>query len=359
MKLTIEQPAFAAALARVAYAVASKATLPITQYVLISASDGVTITATNLDAEVQAKAYATVETEGAVAVPFKMLSDVVKKMPKGALISIDSGKGVIDVKAGRVSVTIATLLAEDFPHMASDKYDFEMMLDPDQIANLFGKVSFAASVEETRYYLRGVYIHASDDGLTGVATDGHRLAKWACDVDATGMPSVIIPSETIPMIGSPEMPVKMQVSAGKVRFSDDTWSLVSKVVDGTFPDYTRIIPERKGTIARFAGKDMKASVDLVGAVLDKTNNAVAMDIGADGIGVFGRTGTNLIEDHIAAEIEGDPVRIGFNSKYVTSAMQHLEGNAVMYVVDAGSPARIEDDADAAFTLVIMPMRLQS
>jgi DNA polymerase-3 subunit beta len=241
--------------------------------------------------------------------------------------------------------------------MANDEYSFEAVLAADQLSNLFGKVSFAMSTEEMKYMLNGVYLHATDQGMSSVATDGHRLALWHCDAPCEGMPGIIIPARTVAALQGIDSGATMQASETKVRFSGEGWSLVSKVIDGTFPDYNRIIPERKGSVARFDGKAMKAAVDRVGAVLDKTSNAVKWSVGEDGIDVTGSTGANSVEDFVDATLEGDAVVIGFNSKYVVGAMQHLDGNAVCYMDGSMNPARIEDDADEAWTLVIMPMRV--
>lgn len=358
MKLTIEQGHLSAALARVTPIVPARATMPALQCVLFEASEGaVTITATDLDAEVKASCAADVTDGGSIAVPAKLLADVVKRIPKSAVIEVKHEKGLLNIKAGRIKASIATSHPDDFPRMASDEYEFTTTLDAGVIRDLFGKVGFAVSTKETQYYLRGVYIHQTDAGLTSVATDGHRLARWHCNADCDGMPGIIVPSEVVGMLGDAEGDVTMQVSSNKVRFSGGEWSLVSKVIDGTFPAYDRIIPERKGNEARFDGKAMKAAVDRAGSMLDKTSNAVVLAFDGDGVNVSGRAGTNAIEDFVEAEYIGDPVTIGFNNKYVVSAMQHLDGNAVCYVGGPLDTMRIEDDADAAWTMVLMPMRV--
>lgn len=294
------------------------------------------------------------QAQGAVTIPAKMLAEVVKRIPKSAVVSIEASDGIATVSAGRIKAKIATLPADDFPRMASDEYSFETQIEP---ALLFGKVSFAMSTEEMRYHLCGVYVHNADGRMASCATDGHRLALWHCDADCDGMPSVIVPSRTVAMMQAIDGTVAMQVSDNKVRFSADGWSIVSKVVDGAFVDYDRIIPDRKGSVARFDGKSMKSAVDRVGAVLDKTSNAVKLTIGENGIGVSGRTGSNSVEDFVDATLDGDALEIGFNSKYVVGAMQHLDGNAVCYIAGPTDPARIEDDADEDWTLVLMPMRV--
>ena len=133
--------------------------------------------------------------------------------------------------------------------------------------------------------------------------------------------------------------------------------MVSKVIDGTFPDYTRIIPDTTTSTAQFSGADMKAAFDRVGVVLDKTNNSVVFDVTKDGINLSGNSGANSVDDFVDASLDGDDVRIGFNSKYIVGAMAKLEGAAIMSMGGAMSPAIIRDDAAPDWMLVLMPMRV--
>ena len=357
MKLTIEQHALMSAISQTISAAPARATIPILQNFLLEAKGGIVkLTATDLDIEVSATASASVDVEGRTTVSARTLSDVVKRMPKGALVSLDLDGDILTVKAGRIRASIATIDAGEFPEMASSTFDAQVTLTSREFVDLFDKVSFASSTEETRYYLNGVYLHNADGVISSVATDGHRLANWRSQVD-TEIPPVIVPSRAVAIAKAPEgEDVTMHVSQTKIKFSTAGWSMVSKTIDGTFPDYTRIIPTSHKIEAKFSGAEMKAAVDRVGAVLDKTNNAVVIDVSQDGIKVSGRSGINEIEDFVDADVSGDDLRIGFNSKYVVSAMSVLEGIAVARFSDSLSPSLIKDDADPSWQLVLMPVR---
>lgn len=358
MKFTIEQADFSAALKKLTGVPPAKSTVPILQNVLIQAECGkVTFTATNHDIEVTVTSAATVDSDGATTVPFKMLSDVVVKTSKGALVTVDYDGKSVAVKAGRTRANLATLDADDFPHMASNEYEVTLDIAAHELSDLFDKTAFAASTEETRYYLNGVYLTQDDGRMTGVATDGHRLALWRSSV-TDDFPSVIVPSGTIAALHMPESGnVSVSISETKIRFATDDWVMVSKVVDGTYPDYNRIIPSESESVAKFSGQDLKAAVDRVGVVLDKVSNAVVFSVTQEGISLSGHSGSNSVEDFVDAALEGPDVRIGFSGKYVTTAMQKLEGVAVMEFSGPMNPAIIRDDAAPDWMLVVMPMRV--
>ena len=358
MKLTIEQADFTTALKKLTGVAPAKSTIPILQNVLIKAQgEKVTFTATNHDIEVTVTSAATIETEGATTVPFKMLSDVVVKTKKGALVTVDFDGRSVAVRSGRTRANLATLDAQDFPHMASNEYEVTLDIAAHELQDLFDKTAFAASTDESRYYLKGVYLTQDDGRMTGVATDGHRLALWRSSV-ADDFPSVIVPSGTIAALHLPESgDVAVSISETKIRFAMDDWVMVSKVIDGMYPDYKRIIPQCGGSVAKFSGQDLKAAVDRVGVVLDKVSNAVVFDVTQEGIALSGHSGSNSVEDFVDAALEGDDVRIGFSGKYVTTAMQKLEGAAVMEFSGSMDPAAIRDDAAPDWMLVVMPMRV--
>lgn len=358
MKLTVEQKDLDAALKRLAKVVPSKASIPMLQNVRLSTdADVLRLTATDLDIEVTVVVPCTVVADGEVTAPAKVMSDVVAKSPKGSIVTLDHSDHTMAVKSGRIRANIATLPADDFPVMANEAYDAVIEMQAHELRDLFDKTAFAASNEETRYYLNGVYLTTEEGRMTSVATDGHRLAKWQSHVVHKFDP-VIVPNKTIGAMAIPDIgSVHVYISANKIKFATDDWVMVSKVIDGQYPNYERVIPQGGDTICKFSGGDMKAAVDRVGVVLDKTSNAVVLNIAADGVTISGNNGANSIEDFIDASLDGPDVRIGFNSKYIVGAMSKLEGNAVMQLGGAGDPAIVRDDADPDWLLVLMPMRV--
>ncbi|MEE3316164.1 MAG: DNA polymerase III subunit beta, partial [Pseudomonadota bacterium] len=255
MKFSIERGTLLKAVGQAQSVVERRNTIPILANVLIEAdANSVSFRATDLDIEVVDKTVAQVERPGATTVSAVTLHEIVRKLPDGALVDLtdDGISGRLTVQAGRSNFSLATLPKEDFPVMASSEYTANFSAPAPVLRRLFDKSKFAISTEETRYYLNGVYMHVAtgEDGqvLRCVATDGHRLAR----IDATlpegadTMPGVIVPRKTVnelrKLLDDDEVQIAVSVSETKVRFATPEITLTSKVIDGTFPDYSRVIP---------------------------------------------------------------------------------------------------------------------
>ncbi|MEL6266461.1 MAG: DNA polymerase III subunit beta, partial [Pseudomonadota bacterium] len=255
MRVSIERAALLKAMSRAQGVVERKNTIPILANVLIEAEAGrISLRATDLDIEVIEHLSAQVETAGATTVSAQLLHDIVRKMPDGSevTLALDPGSGQLQVSAGRSRFKLATLPREDFPIMASSEYQVSYRAPAPMLRRLFDKSKFAVSTEETRYYLNGVYLHVADTGegkkLRAVATDGHRLARIDAELpeEAEAAPGVIVPRKTVgelrKLLDDDESVVEVSVSETKIRFAVDQLTLTSKVIDGSFPDYTRVIP---------------------------------------------------------------------------------------------------------------------
>jgi DNA polymerase-3 subunit beta len=256
MKVSIERGDLLKALGRAQSVVERRNTIPILANVLIEAEgDAIHLRATDLDIEVLDKATAMVERAGATTVAAHTLHEIVKKLPDGATVSLiaNAETGRLEVHAGRSNFSLATLPRDDFPVMGTADYPCNFSIKASVLRRLFDKAKFAVSTEETRYYLNGVYMHAADGAngatLRCVATDGHRLARIDADLPdgADTLPGVIVPRKTVGELGKllsdDDMTIAVSVSETKVRFATPHITLTSKVIDGTFPDYTRVIPK--------------------------------------------------------------------------------------------------------------------
>ncbi|HSF92308.1 MAG TPA: DNA polymerase III subunit beta, partial [Paracoccaceae bacterium] len=255
MKVSIDRSALLKAMSRAQSVVERRNTIPILANVLIEAEGGsISFRATDLDIEVVDKIAATVERAGATTVGAHTLHEIVRKLPDGALVELsdDGTSGRLHISAGRSHFSLATLPKEDFPVMASSEYACNFTAKAPILRRLFDKAKFAISTEETRYYLNGVYMHAAEGAqgrtLRCVATDGHRLARIDAELPegAADMPGVIVPRKTVgemrKLLDDDDADIAVSVSETKVRFATPAISLTSKVIDGTFPDYTRVIP---------------------------------------------------------------------------------------------------------------------
>ncbi len=360
MKLTIERSALVTALAKVTAIVEKKNTIPILANVVLTADDGIlTIKGTDLDIEVTDSVAADVDEQGTTTVAADTLSNIAKKAPSGSLISMSEEKGHLTVTFGRSRFKLATLSADDFPVMASSEYDAEFEIDADNLSRLFGKSAFAMSSEETRYYLNGVYLHSTEEGITAVATDGHKLAKVTYDAHYE-FPGVIVPRKTVAELRKSitDDPVTVSVSDTKIRFVSGDTVIVSKVIDGTFPDYTRVIPQDLPHSAVVVAADVRAASDRVAMVTDDKSRAVALDIGEVSIALQSKGGLDEANDEVDADVNGDAMRIGFNSRYLADALAQCDGGEVMIKYkDASSPCVILPGEDVNFLAVVMPMRI--
>ena len=289
MKLSIERATLLKALAQAQSVVERRNTIPILANVLIEAEGAqVSLRATDLDIEVVDRAPAMVERAGATTVSAVMLHEIVRKLPDGALVSLseDSAAGRLTITAGRSTFSLATLPKEDFPVMATSEYSSNFAAKAPVLRRLFDKAKFAISTEETRYYLNGVYMHVSQgDGgkvLRCVATDGHRLARIDADLPdgADGMPGVIVPRKTVgelrKLLEDDDAMIAVSVSETKVRFATPAITLTSKVIDGTFPDYTRVIPTGNTRKLEVDAAEFAKAVDRVATVSSERSRAVKL-----------------------------------------------------------------------------------
>jgi DNA polymerase-3 subunit beta len=288
-----------------------------------------------------------------------MLANIVKKAPSGKLISLDYDGRQLAVSFGRSSFKLATLPPDEFPIMASAEYESEFEVEADQLARLFGKAAFAISTEETRYYLNGVYFHHTTEGLTAVATDGHKLSKAVLDHHQS-FPAVIVPRKTVNEVRKSlsDNPVSVSVSQTKIRFQSGNTVIVSKVIDGTFPDYTRVIPQGQPYSFSVDAAEMREASDRVAMVAEDKTRAVAITIGDGVIGLETKASNAEGVETIDAEVNGDHMRIGFNSRYLADALAQCDGGQVtIKYSDPGAPCLIQPDSDPGLLMLLMPMRI--
>src|SRR5210317_2354518 len=294
MKLSIERATLLKAVSQAQSVVERRNTIPILANVLIEAEgDTAMFRATDLDIEVVDKANAHIERAGATTVSAVMLHEIVRKLPDGALVTLtdDSATGRLTVEAGRSNFSLATLPKEDFPVMASSEYDSNFGISAPIMRRLFDKTKFAISTEETRYYLNGVYMHVADsDGgqvLRCVATDGHRLARIDADIPAgaSGMAGIIVPRKTVgelrKLLEDDDVQIAVSVSETKVRFATPEITLTSKVIDGSFPDYTRVIPAGNTRRLEVDASEFAKAVDRVSTVSSERSRAVKLQLDED------------------------------------------------------------------------------
>ena len=372
MKFSIERSALLKAVAQAQSVVERRNTIPILANVLIEAEgDNVQFRATDLDIEVVDRAPAKVERAGATTVSAVTLNEIVRKLPDGALVTLtdNSQAGRMTIEAGRSNFSLATLPREDFPVMATSEYAANFAAPAAVLRRLFDKSKFAISTEETRYYLNGVYMHVADgDGgkvLRCVATDGHRLARIDAPLPegADGMAGVIVPRKTVgemrKLLDDDEMQIAVSVSETKIRFATPDITLTSKVIDGTFPDYTRVIPQGNTRRLEVDASEFARAVDRVATVSSERSRAVKLSLDEDRLVLsVNAPDSGAAEEELAVAYSDEHLDIGFNAKYLLEIASQVDReNAVFLFNSSGDPTLMREGDDMSAVYVVMPMRV--
>ncbi|MBD0864624.1 MAG: DNA polymerase III subunit beta [Rhodobacteraceae bacterium] len=373
MKISIERGALLKAMSRAQSVVERRNTIPILANVLIEAGEEtVQFRATDLDIEVVDKAPAMVERVGTTTVAATTLHEIVRKLPDGVLVSLtaDSTAGRLTVEAGRSNFSLATLPREDFPVMASSEYSSNFSTAASVMRRLFDKAKFAISTEETRYYLNGVYMHVADAATGGqslccVATDGHRLARIDADVPegAETMPGVIVPRKTVgelhKLLENENTEIAVSVSETKVRFATPEITLTSKVIDGTFPDYSQVIPQGNTRRLEVDASEFSKAVDRVATVSSERAPAVKLQLTGDRLLLsVNAPDSGSAEEELSVAYVDEKLEIGFNAKYLSEMANQVDrGNAVFMFNSASDPTLMRESNDQSAIYVVMPMRV--
>ncbi len=372
MKLRIERAALLKATNRAQGVVERKTTIPILANVLLEADDGtLTLRATDLDIEVLERIPAELERDGATTVGAHMLHEIVRKLPDGAelTLALSEDRQKLQVSAGRSNFALATLPREDFPVMASSEYACEYRAPAIVLRRLFDKSKFAVSTEETRYYLNGVYFHVAEAGgekrLRAVATDGHRLALIDAELPegAGGAPGVIVPRKTVgelrKMLDDDAAEVAVSVSETKIRFAVDGLTLTSKVIDGAFPDYQRVIPGDNPRRMEVEADIFAKAVDRVSTVSQERSRTVKMSLDEDRLVLsVNAPESGSATEELAVAYGGGDLEIGFNARYLLEIAGQIDKeNAVFLLKDAGDPTLVREGDDQSALYVVMPMRV--
>ena len=371
MKLTIERSALLKSLSHVQSVVERRNTIPILSNLKLEAGDGkLALNATDMDLDIIESVAAKIAAPGATTAPAHTLYDIVRKLPEGAQVEMDAdGEGHLVLSSGRSRFSLTCLPTDDFPVLSGGDLGHEFTLTVAEVRALIDKTRFAISTEETRYYLNGIYLHTAErDGtpvLRAVATDGHRLASIEIPLPAgaAGMPGVIVPRKTVgelrKLVDETTADIVVELSDTKIRFSFDDTVVTSKLIDGTFPDYQRVIPEGNDKQMDVGTKGFADAVDRVSAISSEKSRAVKLSL----------TNGNLMlsasspEDGSATEelevtYQGEAVEIGFNAGYLLDIIRQVEGDSTRLLLsDSASPTILSEVEDTGALYVLMPMRV--
>ena len=372
MQFTIERAHLLKSLGHVQSVVEKRGTIAVLSNVKIDAGkDGVALTATDMDIAMVEKVSATVSKLGSTTVPAHTFYDIVRKLPEGAQVemttSADGSK--VTIKSGQSRFSLACLPVDEFPVMADGDLTYNFSLKSAECKALIEKPSFAISTEETRYYLNGIYLHVAGAGVTktlrAVATDGHRLARVevALPAGADGMPGIIVPRKAIyelkKLIDEGDGDVAVSLSDTKIRFACGSAVLVSKLIDGNFPDYERVIPSGNDKIMEVDCKAFTSAVDRVSVISSEKSRAIKFHLENGKLTLSASSNEHgTASEEIDVTYSSPKLEVGFNSRYLLDMMAQIEGDTAQFLMgDSASPAIVRDTADVGALYVIMPMRV--
>ena len=370
MKATIERATLLKGLSHVQSVVERRNTIPILSNVLIEAqaSGAMRLMATDLDLQIDETIAASVDQPGAITISAHTLFDIVRKLPEGSQVELSAAEGRITVVAGRARFTLSTLPRDDFPVIAEGELPVTFELPAETLKQIIDKTRFAISTEETRYYLNGIFLHVADEAspvLKAAATDGHRLARVTVPRPdgAESMPDVIIPRKCIAelrkLLDEVDGSVGVSLSNSKIRFDLGQAILTSKLIDGTFPDYSRVIPTGNDKILKIDPKSFMEGVDRVSTIATEKTRAVKMALDRDKVILSVTSPENgAAAEEVPGDYSAQPFEIGFNSRYLMDILGQIEGDTCeVHLADAAAPTLIRENDKSPALYVLMPMRV--
>ena len=370
MKATIERATLLKGLSHVQSVVERRNTIPILSNVLIEATAEGTLKlmATDLDLQINESIAAAVDQPGATTVSAHTLFDIARKLPEGSQVQLAASEGRMSIVAGRARFSLGTLPRDDFPVIAEGELPTQFELPAETLKQIIDKTRFAISTEETRYYLNGIFLHVPDETqpvLRAAATDGHRLARVtvALPDGAAEMPAVIVPRKCIAelrkLLEEVDGSVGVSLSNSKIRFDLGQAILTSKLIDGTFPDYSRVIPTGNDKILRIDPKSFMEGVDRVSTIATEKTRAVKMALDRDKVILSVTSPENgAAAEEVPGEYSAQGFEIGFNSRYLMDILAQIEGDLVeVHLADAAAPTLIRENDKSPALYVLMPMRV--
>jgi len=367
MKATIERATLLKSLGHVQSVVERRNTIPILSNVLIEARDdnSIRMMATDLDLQVDESVPANVDQAGATTVPAHTLFDIVRKLPEGSQVELDVAEGKMHLSAGRSRFHLSTLPRDDFPVISEGELPTKFELPAATLRQIIDKTRFAISSEETRYYLMGIFLHLADDQLKAAATDGHRLARVVLPKPdgADGMPDVIVPRKCVAelrkLLEEVEGTVEVSLSPTKIRFGLGSAVLTSKLIDGTFPDYNRVIPTANDKLLKLDPKTFASGVDRVSTIASEKTRAVKMSVDRDKVTLSVTSPeSGTATEELPADYGSDTLEIGFNARYLLDILSEIEGDTVeVHLADAAAPTLLRENDKSNALYVLMPMRV--
>ncbi len=374
MRFTVDRATLLKALAHVQSVVEKRNTIPILANLMLSVRDGrLSLSATDMEIAVVEDVAASAAEDGATTAPAVTLYEIVRRLPDGAQIELahTGGDAPLELRAGRYRTSLVVLPTEDFPSMMAGNLSHHFALLAGALRTLIDRTRFAISMEETRYYLNGIYLHVTESEgtnlLRAVATDGHRLARVeeTLPEGATSMPGVIVPRKTVlelrKLLDETTDLVDIGLSETRIQFGLGPVTLTSKLIDGTFPEYERVIPRNNDKVLRVGKRDFSDAVARVAAISTERSRPVKLSLDRDRLVVSAispEQGTAVEElDAERVTYDASPLEIGFQARYLTDITDQIAERVEFRFADGTAPTVVQDESDASALYVLMPIRV--
>ena len=350
-------------------------TLPILSNIVLSAENNeLSLSSTNLDIFCSDKIDAEIVNSGEISVPAITFFEIVKRLPSGSdvILSMADEDTELVLKCGRSKFNLSTLKTEDFPILSDKDLSTNFVISADELSRMIDKTKFAISNEETRYYLNGIFFHKAESNsikfLRAVATDGHRLAQYDIPLPqgAEEITGIIIPKKTVfelrKVLDDADGDVSVSLNENKIKFSFNNLKIISKVIDGTFPDYTKVIPQNNDKKFKTNNSELKNAIDRVSAVAineETKSKAIKLTIENNKLNLSVESQSKgSAKEEIDISYSNEKVDIGFNSRYLLDICNEVDGDEIdVNLLDSISPAIILDKTDENLFFVLMPMRI--
>lgn len=365
MKLSAAREALLKPLQAVIGVVERRQTMPILANVLLVTRDGsLSVTATDLEVELVASATVDTESAGEVTVPGRKLLDICRALPDGATINISLSGDKLSIRSGRSKFTLATLPAAEFPTVEDIGAGQSIEVSQVTLARLLEKTHFAMAQQDVRYYLNGLLIETGDSYLRAVATDGHRLALCQVAEEGRKLPEqqVIVPRKGVlelQRLLTGEGDVSIELGANHIRLQLDGNRLTSKLIDGRFPEYDRVIPKDTDNELLADREVFKGALQRTAILSNEKYRGIRLVIRDSGVVLQAHNPEQEeAEEELEVQYSGEDIEIGFNVNYLVDALNAITSDEVsISVVDGNSSCLLREPGNDDCKYVVMPMRL--
>ncbi|WJW75509.1 DNA polymerase III subunit beta [Thiohalobacter sp. IOR34] len=366
MKFTIQREALLKPLQQITGVVERRQTLPVLGNVLVQADEsGLTLTATDLEVELVARVEMPIEDGGEITLPARKLLDICRSLPEGSELEIEVGDERAKVRSGRSRFTLTSLPASDFPVIEELNSAQSFSLPQKDLKEIIERTHFAMAQSDVRYYLNGLMLELQPEQIRAVATDGHRLAlsEMPAQTGVDDTQQVIVPrkgvQELLRLLENSEGEVNIQLGSNHIRVSTPEIRFTSKLIDGRFPDYQRVIPKGGDKLVTADVGTLRQALSRTSILSNEKYRGIRLSLEPDALRIQAHNPEQEeAEEEVEINYSADPMEIGFNVTYLLDALAAIPGKEVRILLsDSNSSCLIDDPASGQSRYVVMPMRL--